>query len=147
MRKKQTREQNSYYNAKQRCTNPSFYRYAEWGGRGIEFRFASFEEFLAEVGYAPENTSIDRINNEGHYEKGNVKWSTHKEQRANRRMTKRNQFGVSGISYFKNRGKENHNFVVRGRVGNTYRHLYFGPDFFLACCARKSFDARYKETQ
>jgi hypothetical protein len=29
--------------------------------------------------------SIDRIDNEGHYEPGNVKWSTRREQNSNQR--------------------------------------------------------------
>jgi len=42
-----------------------------------KFKFSSFEEFLAEVGKKPgSGYSIDRINNDGHYEPGNVRWAT-----------------------------------------------------------------------
>jgi hypothetical protein len=35
----------AYHNAKQRCRNPKTREYPNYGGRGIEFRFGSFEEF------------------------------------------------------------------------------------------------------
>ena len=86
-----TPEWNSYHSAKKRC-NPKYAHvsnYADWSGRGIEFRFVSFEEFFAEVGPRPEPKhfySLDRFpNNDGHYEKGNVRWATKKQQARNRR--------------------------------------------------------------
>ena len=85
-----TPEWNSFHAAKKRC-NPKFAHvknYADWSGRGIEFRFTSFEEFYAEVGPRPEpkfDHSLERIDNDGHYEKGNVRWATKKQQARNRR--------------------------------------------------------------
>jgi hypothetical protein len=78
-------EKNSYYNARSRCTNPNFPNWENYGGRGIEFRFSSFEEFLGELGPRPEGKTLDRINTNGHYEPGNVRWATPKEQQKNRR--------------------------------------------------------------
>jgi len=68
--------------------NPNVERYPDYGGRGIEFRFTSFEAFYAEVGPKPvpkSNYSIDRIEVNGHYEPGNIRWTTAKTQRHNRR--------------------------------------------------------------
>lgn len=82
-------EYTAYCDAKARCRNPRKRRFYDYGGRGIEFRFESFEQFIAEVGMKPTPTdSIDRIDNDGHYEPGNVKWSTPKEQRRNRRSSR-----------------------------------------------------------
>ncbi len=84
-------EYTSFHAAKKRCTNPKFKQYADYGGRGIEFRFKSFEEFFAEVGPRPEpkfSYSLERIENDGHYEKGNVRWATKKQQARNRRCDK-----------------------------------------------------------
>jgi hypothetical protein len=75
----------AYCGAKQRCQNPKAKRYPYYGARGIEFRFNSFEQFYAELGERPEGMTLDRINNDGHYEPGNVKWSTWSEQAKNRR--------------------------------------------------------------
>lgn len=80
----------SYSNALDRCTNPNFKQYKDYGGRGIKFLFTSFEEFIEELGPRPSKLhSVDRKNNNGNYEKGNVKWSTRKEQQNNRRDNKR----------------------------------------------------------
>lgn len=82
-------EYRSYHAARQRCTNPKNKHYADYGGRGIEFRFNSFEEFLGEVGLKPTGShSIERINRDGHYEKNNVRWATPIEQSINRRSNR-----------------------------------------------------------
>jgi hypothetical protein len=80
-----TAEYHSYAGAKGRCTNPRNHKFLDYGGRGIKFLYASFPEFLADVGPKPPGTSLDRINNEGHYQVGNCRWATAKEQSKNRR--------------------------------------------------------------
>lgn len=83
---KKTPEMNSYATAKNRCSNLNNHRWEWYGGRGIQFKFQSFEEFFAAVGKKPGSEySIDRINNDGHYEPGNVRWATKKEQAKNQR--------------------------------------------------------------
>ena len=69
---------NSYWRAKRRCDESPYYT-------EVEFRFESFDEWFAELGPRPEGCSVDRIDNLGHYEPGNVRWATHKEQCNNRR--------------------------------------------------------------
>jgi len=83
-----TPEWTSFHAAKKRCTNPKTKQFADYGGRGIEFRFQSFEEFFAEIGPRPEPKfaySLERNDNNGHYEKGNIRWATKVQQARNRR--------------------------------------------------------------
>ena len=103
---KRTPEYRAYANAKSRCNNPKFTGYEYYGGRGIEFRFSSFLEFLHEVGLRPSKThSIDRKNSEGHYEKGNVHWATKQDQSRNTRNHSHNTSGYRGVSQDKRDGK------------------------------------------
>ena len=82
-------ERRAYSNAKNRATNPKYRAYHRYGGRGIEFRFENYEDFLDCVGRRPSDKhSLDRINNDGHYERGNLRWATQTEQVRNRRYGK-----------------------------------------------------------
>lgn len=47
-------------------------------------RFKNFLEFFEHLGNCPQNMSLDRINNDGHYEKGNVRWASKDLQMSNR---------------------------------------------------------------
>lgn len=83
-----TSEYMAYHNAKMRCTNPKAQGYVDYGGRGIEFRFKSFEDFFAALGTKPTpQHSLDRWpENNGHYEVGNLRWATPTEQLRNTRL-------------------------------------------------------------
>lgn len=49
--------------------------------------FESFSEFIGCIGERPSPAhSLDRIDNDGHYECSNVRWATPKEQTLNRRV-------------------------------------------------------------
>jgi hypothetical protein len=75
-------------NILQRCTNPNATYYRHYGGRGIKVcdRWrTSFANFAADVGTPPPGLSIDRIDNDGHYEPGNVRWATRETQASNQR--------------------------------------------------------------
>jgi hypothetical protein len=80
-----TPEHYAYSNAKDRCTNPRSRRFSGYGGRGIKFLFTSFEQFFSLLGPRPEGMTLDRINNDGHYEPGNVRWATWEQQYSSRR--------------------------------------------------------------
>jgi hypothetical protein len=90
-----TPEYTSYVGAKARCTNPASPDYKNYGGRGIEFRFESFEQFRNTLGLKPsKDHSIDRIDVNGHYEPGNVRWASRAEQQLNKRT--RREFTLNG---------------------------------------------------
>lgn len=85
-----------YSDLKRRCTNPDHARYADYGGRGIsvypEWR-DDFWAFVRDVGERPEGKTnagraywqLDRIDNDGNYEPGNVRWASPSEQAFNQR--------------------------------------------------------------
>ena len=86
-----------YYDLNNRCTNPKIHNYHNYGGRGIRNKFKSFTEFfnyvVNELGYdtieSLQGLQIDRINNDGHNEKGNIRFVTCSENCKNRRPKKR----------------------------------------------------------
>jgi hypothetical protein len=47
-------------------------------------RANDFSKFLNDLGECPDGLSIERIDQNGNYEPGNVKWASDKEQRRNR---------------------------------------------------------------
>lgn len=79
----------NYSNIKQRCFNPKFPLYKNYGGRGIimcdEWKndFMSFYNWAMSNDYK-ENLTIDRIDVNGNYEPNNCRWITMKEQYHNR---------------------------------------------------------------
>lgn len=85
----QTPEYRAYIDAKSRCNNPNSQRWYTHGGRGIKFLFSNFDEFFAAVGQRPDGMTLDRIDNDGHYEAGNVRWATPSQQVSNRRKYKK----------------------------------------------------------
>ena len=82
-----TPEYRAWANMLTRCYNRNRKDFARYGGRGItvcqEWR-NSFEAFFAYVGKRPKGMSLDRINNDGNYEPGNVRWATPAQQAQNR---------------------------------------------------------------
>lgn len=75
-----------------RCTNPKGTGFARYGGRGIAVCSTwrnSFSAFKRDVGPRPSPLhSIDRIDNDGNYEPGNVRWVTRAVQAANKSGTR-----------------------------------------------------------
>jgi len=77
-----------YNGMKRRCTNSNVHNYERYGGRGIECRFTSdeFRDYVTNVlKVDPRGLQIDRINNNGNYEPGNIRFVTAKENCNNRR--------------------------------------------------------------
>jgi hypothetical protein len=77
-------------NINKRCYNEHTRGYANYGGRGISNYWkddaANFIYYIKkELGDRPSKThSLDRINNNGNYEPGNIRWATQKEQCQNK---------------------------------------------------------------
>lgn len=78
-------------NIKKRCLNAKTPNYHRYGGRGISISsdwvddFPRFAEYILDnLGERPDGMSLDRIDNNGNYEEGNIRWATAKQQANNR---------------------------------------------------------------
>ncbi len=75
-------------NAKYRCENPNSRAFKSYGGRGIRFRL-TLDDLIDDIGLRPgPEFSIDRIDNDGDYVIGNIRWATRKQQMNNRRNSR-----------------------------------------------------------
>jgi len=82
------KEYRCWVDMKARCNNENSTNYHNYGARGIAVckEFESFEGFFEHVGMAPSpEHSIDRIDNDGNYEIGNVRWADRVTQCLNKR--------------------------------------------------------------
>lgn len=102
---KNTVEYQLWCNIKERCFNKNGKSYKFYGGRGItmsnEFE-NSFKAFYNHIGKRPsKNLSIDRIDNNKNYERGNLRWATKSKQAINRRKRRTNKSGTTGVHWHK----------------------------------------------
>ena len=87
-RGKRSKEYRAWVNMVWRCYSTVCKQYKDYGGRGIRVcdEWNDFGTFLKDVGLAPsKDHTLDRINNDGNYEPGNVRWATRSQQSKNRR--------------------------------------------------------------
>lgn len=135
----------SWLGMKQRCYNPKNRDYKHYGARGItvcsEWR-ESFSAYRKYIGEPPtKKHSIDRIDNNGNYEPGNVRWATQKEQVSNRRAAQswsrskiyaNNKSGYRGVNFHKAKSK----WQARVSINGVERHLgYFdSPELANKAC-------------
>jgi hypothetical protein len=77
-----------------RCLNAAHIAFHNYGARGITVceRWADYDLFVLDMGFAPDGHSLDRIDNTQGYFAGNCKWSTVKEQLNNQRRNVRLTF-------------------------------------------------------
>lgn len=74
-----------------RCRNPRSQSWTNYGGRGIAVAsswqgVSGFDQFLKDIGRAPaKHLTLERVNNDGHYEPNNCIWATRRQQNHNKR--------------------------------------------------------------
>lgn len=89
---------NIWLGMRDRCNNPNNEAYQYYGGKGISvceewddytvFHNDMIESYLLHIAeYGKDNTSIDRINGDKGYSRGNCRWATNMEQHLNRPNT------------------------------------------------------------
>lgn len=79
--------------ARQRCFDPRDKQFQNYGGRGIRMAtawddFAAFRSYVDQyLGPCPDGYTMDRINVDGNYEPGNLRWASRQQQAENRRRS------------------------------------------------------------
>lgn len=98
--------------------------YEDYGGRGIQMdeRWQrDFTAFLADVGPRPSpHHTIERLDVNGHYERGNVAWATMKVQARNKRNNRHISMGgrtMILVEWCEEYGIDPKNVVARERIG------------------------------
>lgn len=112
---------NVHRSMKDRCLNKNDSRYLDYGGRGINITSRwlgpdGFFNFVKDMGERPNGYTLDRVNVNGNYEPSNCKWSSQREQGANRRnnnsmvgITKTNNSWRASLYYGGNRYRKTFN--------------------------------------
>lgn len=89
----------------QRCRNPNHSSYVNYGARGITLAndlqsFNDYRDYVSNLpDYDPINKTLDRIDNNLGYQKGNLRWVNHSTQTANQRYSGKGKNRYTGINW------------------------------------------------
>ena len=124
-------EYRAWYSIKKRCLDPKAEQFKNYGARGIGICAEwvnDYRAFYAHVGPRPSpKHSIDRIDNDGNYEPGNVRWATRTTQSRNSRWPRLSELDADCIRYWHAAGlsQGDLSFVFRlsgGHVSRVVNH-------------------------
>jgi hypothetical protein len=131
-----------YRSMKARCEDPKHPHYRDYGARGIKVceewkgpeGFKNYFLHVKSLGEKPSNShQLDRKDNDGNYEPGNLQWATPRENLLNRRYLKPSNTGFKGVRFDEKRKKYH--------VHISYDHYkYFVGSFFTVEEAKLQFE-------
>lgn len=122
---RKTKFYGAWMGIKKRCYNENSADYSYYGGRGIKLSDEFLNDSIAFIEYVrslpdcnKDEFTIDRINNDGDYVRGNLRWTSKHIQATNRRMQNSNTSGFVGIT--KNRNQ------WTARISNNGKRIHLG---------------------
>ena len=120
----------AWASAKNRCESKTAKQYKDYGGRGIKmdkawmYNFKMFYDYMIALPHAMEDGySIDRVNNDGNYEPGNMQWGTRHHQLANRRSKRGLKY--IGVYRLQNKYKNKLYRIKYSAIINVYSKVIF----------------------
>ena len=129
---------------KGRCLNGSNKRFKYYGGRGIKIstRWAlSFDAFIEDMGRRPAvGMTLERVDNDGNYESGNVVWKSGKLQQRNRRNNRWIEFNGRkqlSVDWEKEMG------MPRGTIRRRIVHHGWSPERAITTPVIKKFSGNH----
>ncbi len=121
-----SKEYQAWLSMKDRCLNSSGKHFDSYGGRGISINSGwveSFDNFFAYVGECPTpKHSLDRIDTNGNYDIGNVRWADIYQQMQNQRKPKSGSNRFKLVHY--------HNSIGKFRAIFTYNKVTYSLGYF-----------------
>ncbi len=122
-----------YADIVKRTTNCKSNCYKRYGGRGILNKFSCFEDFIDYIikleNYDKviiDNLKIDRIDNNGNYEIGNLRFVTHRQNCSNREINKKKKNKYTGVVYDYKTKKYRSTIYINKKA--TYIGVYNNPE-------------------
>lgn len=125
-----TKEYKTWIQIKNRCYNTNNPYYHLYGGRGIglsdEFKLvANFCNYIKTLPnyqqYLDGGLSLDRIENDKNYERGNLRFATQQVQVLNQGVKKTSKTGVNGVFYRSDRVKKK--YIASIRINSKQHYI------------------------
>lgn len=120
-------EYTAWKHMRDRCFNKKSLSYRHYGGRGITVcnAWLDFNNFVSYIGLRPTpQHSLDRIDNDGDYEPGNVRWATKSEQNFNKRRLRKTKCSSRGVTLTDKRYKRPYKAYIAVNGKSYYLGTY-----------------------
>ncbi len=95
----------AWIDIRRKCYDKDAREYCRYGAKGRSLSDewlenpTSFVEYVISLPNFDMSLTLDRVDNTKGYERGNLRWATHKEQARNRGITNRNTSGFQGVRF------------------------------------------------